>query len=247
MELAAVVDILETGRGAANLKVTIPEGLAIDQTATLLTKSGDVDGVSYKDLAGQPAKYTIPKVGSTAPSVSSLEGLLFPSTYFLVEGDTASDLIATQLETFEAKTSGLPWSNAESLGVTPYEIIIIASMIEKEASVADERPKVAAVIYNRLAKKMTLGIDATIRYAVKKWTGALTDNDLKVDSPYNTRTNKGLPPGPISSPGVAALKAALEPSKADYLYYVLSDTEGHHFFTSSYEEFLKAKERAPQQ
>jgi len=122
----------------------------------------------------------------------------------------------------------------------------VASLIEKEVSVPDERPLVAAVIYNRLEKKMTLGVDATVRYALDKWTGELTSEDLEVDSPYNTRVVKGLPPTPISNPGVAALEAALEPAEVDYLYYVLSDTEGNHFFTADYDEFLRAKENQPE-
>ncbi len=135
----------------------------------------------------------------------------------------------------------------DALGLTPYQIVIVASLIEKEASIASERAKVAAVIYNRLKKDMTLGVDATVRYAVDKWTGPLTTEDLEVDSPYNTRIVKGLPPTPIANPGVAALRAALEPAAVDYLYYVLSDTDGHHFFTASYEEFLQAKKNAPAQ
>jgi UPF0755 protein len=131
--------------------------------------------------------------------------------------------------------------------VSAYEIVIIASLIEKEARIADERSKVAAVIYNRLKKDMVLGIDATVRYALDRWTGSLTQKDLEVDSPYNTRVVKGLPPSPICSPGVAALKAALEPADVDYLYYVLSDADGHHFFTNNYDEFLEAKAKAPAQ
>lgn len=243
-QLLTLVEALEKGGG--NLKVTIPEGKAADQVATLLTKGGSIDGASYLELTKQPGKFVIPKVGGSTPEVDSLEGLLFPSTYFLVEGDGATELIGAQLTAFDAKTASLDWSNAEALGVTPYQIVIVASMIEKEASIADERAKVAAVIYNRLEKNMALGIDATVRYALGKWTGTLTEADLKVDSPFNTRVNKGLPPAPISNPGVAALKAALEPANVDYLYYVLSDAKGHHFFTASYEEFLKAKENAPQ-
>jgi UPF0755 protein len=133
------------------------------------------------------------------------------------------------------------------LGVTPYQIVIIASMIERECSVADERAMIARVIYNRLAQGMTLGIDATVRYATNKWTGDLTDEDLAVDSPYNTRKVTGLPPAPIASPGLDALRAALEPVNGDWLYYVLKDTTGNHFFTASYEEFLQAEENQPQQ
>ena len=246
-ELLTLVKALEDGTGATNLKVTIPEGKAADQVAALLTKGGAIDGASYLGLIKQPSKFVVPKVGDSAPKVDTLEGLLFPSTYFLAEGDDATALIGAQLAAFEAKTASLPWSNATALGVTPYQIVIVASMIEKEANIADERPKVAAVIYNRLKKKMTLGFDSTVRYAVGEWTGSLTADDLKIDSPYNTRLNKGLPPGPIASPGAAALKAALEPAQADYLYFITIDAAGHHLFTASYDEFLQAKKTAPQE
>lgn len=245
--LITIVDDLEQGRGSSTIRLTIPEGLADSQVAELLTEEGTIDGDSYLELSGQPDKFIVPQVGGSAPKVKTLEGLLFPSTYFLLLGDGATELIGAQLAAFEAKTSSLPWENAENLGMTPYEIVIVASLIEKEARIADERPKVAAVIYNRLKEDMTLGIDATVRYALNKWTGSLTTEDLDVDSAFNTRKVKGLPPAPISNPGVAALQAALEPAEEDYLYYVLSDTEGHHFFTASYEEFLKAKENAPSQ
>jgi UPF0755 protein len=246
-KLLEVVDMLEKGASTANMKETIREGLAISQVAAQLAKEGTINGDTYVELAGKPEEFLLPEVGGQQPKVETLEGLLFPSTYFLMEGDGATELIGAQLAAFTAKTASLPWKNAASLGMTPYKIVIIASLIEKEVSVAEERAKVAAVIYNRLKADMTLGIDATVRYAVNKWTGALTDDDLHVDSPYNTREVKGLPPTPICSPGVAALQAALEPAKVDYLYYVLKDTAGHHFFTASYEEFLQAKDNAPTQ
>ena len=245
-QLVDVVDKLEQGEAAPSLKLTIPEGKAIDQVGALLDEEGTLDGDTYISLCGKPDRFTVPRVGGKAPKVTTLEGLLFPSTYYLYEGDAASDLIKAQLAAFESKTESLPWAKATELGVTPYEIVIIASLIEKECRIADERAKVAAVIYNRLEADMTLGIDATVRYAVGKWTEELTTQDLQVDSPYNTRVVKGLPPTPIANPGVAALEAALEPAEVDYLYYVLTDTEGHHFFTASYEEFLQAKENAPQ-
>jgi UPF0755 protein len=246
-KLLTVVEKLEKGAGLPSEKVTIPEGMAIGQTATLLTKSGKIDGKAYGDLARQTDSFTIPRVGESAPKVTTLEGLLFPSTYYLLSDDGPKQLIEAQLNAFAAMTEDLPWDNAKSLGVSPYQIVIIASLIEKEAKVADERSKVAAVIYNRLKKNMPLGVDATVRYAVNKWTGDLTEKDLKIDSPYNTRVKNGLPPAPIASPGIAALKAALGPADVDYLYYVLNDSEGHHFFTASYDEFLRAKQQAPPQ
>jgi UPF0755 protein len=246
-KLLDVVDMLEQGSGSPSLKVTIPEGLAIDQIADRLESDGTMDGTRYKELAATPGDFVLPKVGGTEVKVTTLEGLLFPDTYYLVKGQGPTDLIGAQLAAFTSKTASLPWDKAAALGVTPYQIVIVASLIEKEASVADERAKIAAVIYNRLKAGMTLGIDATVRYAVGKWTGTLTSDDLAVDSPYNTRVHKGLPPTPIANPGVAALQAALQPADVDYLYYVLQDTAGHHFFTASYDEFLKAKEKAPSQ
>lgn len=246
-KLLEVVDMLEKGARTANFKETIAEGLSVSQIGVRLNTEGIIDGDAYIELAAQPEKFVLPKLGDVEPVVTTLEGLLFPSTYYLMEGDGPTELIGAQLRAFSTKTAKLKWENAAGLGVTPYEIVIIASLIEKEVSVAEERAKVAAVIYNRLKADMTLGIDATVRYAVNKWTGALTTDDLLVDSPYNTRVRKGLPPTPICNPGAAALEAALQPAKVDYLYYVLKDTNGNHFFTASYDEFLEAKERAPRQ
>lgn len=240
LSLVSVVQKLETGEGSSTFRVTIPEGLTVTQVAALLDKGGKIKGKDYIELSQDPAKFVIPKVGGTAPDVSTLEGLLFPDTYYLLQGDGATQLIGAQLAAFEKKTSALSWSKAEALGRTPYEIVIVASLAEKEAVTAQDRAKVAAVIYNRLKAKMTLGLDVTVRYALDKWTGELTAEDLKVDSPYNTRVVKGLPPSPIANPGLDALKAALEPADVDYLYFI-ADKNGKLFFTADYEEFLKLK------
>lgn len=243
----SIIEKLREGADSALVRVTLPEGLAIDQAAARLSEEGVIDGAQYEAAANEPDRFTVPPVGNSNPEVSSLEGLLFPETYLLPPQADADLLIEEQLAAFEAQTADLPWENAEGLGITPYEALIVASLIEKEAKVAEERPLVAAVIYNRLEQDMTLGIDATIRYALQKWTEPLTQSDLAVDSPFNSRERTGLPPAPIASPGVAALRAALEPAEVDYLYYVLEDEAGHHFFTSSYEEFLQAKSRQPGQ
>lgn len=240
-----VVDMLEQGLGSPILQLVIPEGLAVSQVGDLLDKEGTIDGESYIELSAEPDKFVIPDVGDTTPEVTTLEGLLFPSTYYLIEGDGATELMGKQLEAFESKTASLPWENTKLLGINAYEVVIVASMIEKEVRVPEERVLVAAVIYNRIREDMTLGIDATVRYAVDEWTEPLTDEDLETDSPYNTRIKKGLPPTPICSPGVAAIEAALEPAEVDYLYYVLKDNKGNHFFTADYEEFLEAKENQP--
>ncbi len=248
LKLLDIVDMLEQGIGSARYKVTIPEGKAISQIKAQLDEAGKVSGTEYESLAGQMAQFELPSLaGAQVSDVTTMEGLLFPSTYFLSEGQGADELIKQQLLAFTNKTSALPWDKATTLKVSPYQIVIIASIIEKECKVPDERAKVARVIYNRLAKGMPLQIDATVRYAVNKWTGALTTADLGTKSPYNTYVNKGLPPAPICNPGEATLRAALEPVAGDWLYYVLRDTTGNHFFTSSYEEFLQAKENQPTQ
>ncbi len=246
-DAASIIALLKEGVRPATFRLTLPEGLSIDQTAERLQGVEGLEADEYGKLAARPGDFALPTVGGTKLSVEDLEGLLFPSTYFLEEGTDAKRLIQLQLDTFASKTSGLQWEAAIKLGVNPYEVVVIASMIEKEARVAEERARVAAVIYNRLALDMPLGIDATTRFALNKWTGALTKSDLEVDSPYNTRREVGLPPGPIASPGLETLKAALAPEDVDFLYYVLIDAEGHHFFTNSYEEFLQAKARAPSQ
>lgn len=246
-DFASVIALLKEGVQPVTFRLTVPEGLSIDQTAARLLDVEGLNADTYQQLAARPDAFALPRVGDSTPKVGDLEGLLFPSTYFLEEGTDSKTLIQLQLDTFQEKTAGLRWEAAKRLGVTPYEIVVIASMIEKEARVAEERARVAAVIYNRMARKMPLGIDATTRFALKKWTGALTKSDLEVDSPYNTRREIGLPPGPIASPGLQALEAALAPADVGFLYYVLIDDEGHHFFTDSYEEFLQAKARAPSQ
>ncbi len=241
----SIIAHLESGPSPSDIRLTLPEGLSIDQAAARLDGFEAITADDYEDLSGDPDKFTLPKVGGTIVSPPDLEGLLFPSTYFVELGIDAADLIQLQMNTFESKTAGLEWERAGELGVDPYEVVIIASMIEKEARVPEERARVAAVIYNRLARNMALGIDATTRFALKKWTEPLTKSDLAVDSPYNTRLVTGLPPGPIASPGIQALEAALSPADVDFLYYVLIDEEGHHFFTASYDEFLRAKAQAP--
>jgi UPF0755 protein len=248
LKLVEIVDMLENGTGSARYKVTIAEGKAISQIKEQLDKDGKISGTEYVDLSKQLSQFEMPYLaGTQVTDATTMEGLLFPSTYFMSEGQSAGELIKQQLLAFTNKTALLPWSDATGLKVTPYQIVIVASMIEKECRVPEERAKVARVIYNRLAQGMKLQIDATVRYAVDKWTGALTSADLATQSDYNTYVAKGLPPAPICNPGEAALRAALEPVEGDWLYYVLSDTTGNHFFTSSYEEFLQAKENQPTQ
>jgi len=170
-----------------------------------------------------------------------VEGFLFPKTYELPPDADADAVVQRLLQQFEEDAGGLEWSRADRLGLTPYEVVIVASLIEREARVEEDRRKIASVIYNRMKKGMRLQIDATVQYALPKHKPRLTYEDYEYESPYNTYLNDGLPPTPIASPGLASLEAALRPAKTKFLFYIAVDEEGHHRFTETYDEFLRVK------
>ncbi len=237
MRYGEVFAALEAGPNYL-LRLTLPEGLTVAQTAALVEKATGIPQQEFLQAAGSGAFETpfIP-----AEMRGNLEGFLFPKTYELSPEVDAYGVIELLLRQFEAEAAGLDWSRTQGLAVTPYQAVIVASLIEREAVREDERPLVSAVIYNRLRVDMLLQIDASVQYALPEWKAVLTYEDLKTPSPYNTYLHKGLPPAPICSPGLASLKAALEPADVDYLYYVATG-DGGHFFTSDYQEFLRVKE-----
>ena len=164
---------------------------------------------------------------------------MFPDTYFVFETDPAATLVEKQLENFRAKWAKVDMTYARSKNLTNYDVLTIASMIEKEVVVPRERRLVAAVIYNRLHQRMPLGIDATLRYGLDiPPTEAITKTQLASDSPYNTRKFRGLPPTPIANPGLDSLQAAAHPAKVDYLYFVRKPDCRSHFFTADVNAFL---------
>jgi uncharacterized YceG family protein len=173
---------------------------------------------------------------------TNLEGFLFPATYDFLRNTTARQLAHAQLAAFCRNWGGVSMRYARSKNLTPYDVLIIASMIEREAAVPSERPLIAAVIYNRLHARMPLGIDATLRYGLNiAPTESIRQSQLHNPTPYNTRIHYGLPPTPISNPGLAAIRAAANPARVDYLYYARKKDHKHHFFTASgtaYNEFL---------
>jgi UPF0755 protein len=218
--------------------ITIPEGLDRNAIAAIAEQAG-VDGDYLKASESfrgfDPARY-----GAESPE--SLEGFLFPATYELPRRPEAGDLIARQLAAFKQNISQVNTRYAESKNLTTYDLLIIASMIEREVQVTEERELVAAVIYNRLRNGMPLQIDATIRYATDNFTEPISPSDLEVDSPYNTYTNAQLPPGPIGNPGLASIEAAAHPAEVAYLYYVVTpNTCGEHTFATTEAEFNQAK------
>jgi hypothetical protein len=230
--------------GPAKLKtedVTIPEGYTRSQIAEVAKDAG-LSGDYEKATAKAPKGFDIAKTG--APKDASLEGFLFPATYELEKGASVDDLVKDQLSAFDQNISQVDLKAAEKKNLTIYDVVTIASMIEREVQVPKERPLVAAVIYNRLAQGIPLGIDATLRYDLDNFDKPLTESDLQTDSPYNTRLVTGLPPTPIANPGLDSLKAAADPAKVDYLYYVVKPgTCGEHFFTADYDKFLAASDK----
>lgn len=237
-EVWSVREVLEAGPLPPVFQsVTIPEGLwLVDISSRLLDALPSFDPAEL-DLAikGGGIRSKFQPEGNI-----SLEGLMFPDTYQIDEDLQADEaaMVSRMVTQFDDVATELGYSQAQALtGLTPYELIVVASLIEEEAKVAEDRAKISRVIHNRIAEGMKLEIDATVIYALGEHTDELTFSDLNLDSPYNTRLNPGLPPTPIAAPGRAALEAALNPVDGPWLFYVLADEDGSHFFTDDFEEF----------
>lgn len=245
MSYEAVEARLVAGPPLAYTTVTIPEGFTAEQIGARLERDAGIPADEFVALAlGGADRFAgeHPYLGDAY--AGSLEGYLFPKTYRIVDGATAAEVIELMLDQFDREFASIERSDPPASTLSTGEFVTLASMIEREARLAEERPLVASVIYNRLAAGMRLQVDATIEYVIKADRPRLLERDLAVESPYNTYRNAGLPPGPIASPGLASLRAAAVPSDTDYLYYVLTGTDGSHTFTVTYEEFLQAKERS---
>lgn len=227
----------ELGKQPAKVTVTVVEreGLSRSEMADAAEAAG-LPG-DYM-AASETSKDLDPDDYGADGKAKNLEGFLWPATYELKPGSDAQDLVDQQLQAFKDNIAGVNMKYAKKKNLTTYDVLTIASMIEREVAVAKERPLVAAVIYNRLKQGEPLGIDATIRFALDNWTDPLTESDLAVDSPYNTRLNQGLPPGPIGSPGLASIEAAAHPANVDYLFYVVKPgTCNEHAFSTTLEQF----------
>jgi UPF0755 protein len=236
-----ILEKLTAGEAIPTLAITIPEGLNIEQTAQEVARQSDIPAAKFEEAARR-TDYGYGFLED--PAIETTEGFLFPKQYEFEEGTTASQMVTRMLEQYLLETQTLDISSAkERLNLTEYELITVASLVEEEAASPEERPLVASVIYNRLRKDMPLQIDATVQYALGRPKEELSLADLKIDSPYNTYENPGLPPSPICSPGRQSLEAAINPAETDYLYYVLKANGEEHFFTSNYNEFLKWKQK----
>jgi UPF0755 protein len=230
---------LTVGQAAPTITVTIPEGLTIEETAVTVAADSSVPASAFEDAARR-TDYGYAFLDDS--SVKTTEGYLFPAKYDFEKRVTAPQIVDRLLEQYLLETQDLDFADAkERLDLTEHQIVTVASLIEKEAATPKEKPLIASVIYNRMHEDMPLQIDATIQFALNKPKTNLSLTDLKVDSPYNTYKNKDLPPGPICSPGRESLQAALNPANTKYLYYVLEANGEEHFFTKSYDDFLRAK------
>lgn len=217
--------------------VTFPEGYTMQEIFEKLEAEGIC---SVEDLMDAAANYIYdyPFLEWSEPGdASRLEGYLFPDTYEFYQGEQASSAINKFLLNFHGKLTADMYTQADNLGISLHQAVIVASMIESEAANNDERATIASVIYNRLNQGMPLQIDATVMYALGEHKEYLTEEDLKVESPYNTYTYTGLPAGPICNPGLASINAALNPASTSYLYYALDTETGTHRFFTSYSEF----------
>ena len=230
------------------LKIIFPEGFTIVQMAERIAAVNEIAkerrNVTPKLKAAEYRRLTrrskLPGTFAGDGKRRTLEGFLFPATYEFLPKTTTSQLVNKQLVAFHKAWGQLDLAYAKSKNLTPYDVLIIASMVEKETLAPDERPKVAAVIYNRLKAGMTLGIDATLRYGLDiPPTESIRQSQLDSDNQYNTRKLPGLPPTPIANPGLASLQAAAHPAKVNYLFFARKPDRVHHFFTANEAEFLR--------
>ncbi len=239
------VEALQQGPTAKVVKtfsVTLPEGRTRRELKPLIDKSA-VKGNYVKASQSRRTLRRARRLGLPRGS-RNVDGFLFPATYELLAGATAQDLVDRQLKAFADNIAEVDMRNAKRLNLTTYDVVNIASMVEREASLDRERPLVAAVIHNRLRQGIPLGIDATIRYVENNWTEPLRVSELERDTPYNTRLHQGLPPTPIGNPGLKSLQAAAKPAKSDFLYYVVKPGgNGAHAFSSDYDQFLADQAR----
>jgi UPF0755 protein len=232
MPYMLVLDRLEEGVPPNVVQVTIPEGRSRSEVAPIVKRlRGNYMRATRRNPALDPREYR-------APRGATLEGFLFPATYELKKGQPVKRLVRKQLEAFERNFEKVDMSYARRRNLTPFDVLTIASLVEREAAVASERRLVASVIYNRLRDGIRLDIDATTRFVTGNWEEPLKVSELENPDPYNTRVHYGLPPGPIGSPGLASLEAAARPAKSDYLFYVVAVCgNGKHEFAETNAEF----------
>jgi UPF0755 protein len=240
MSYSAAISALAKGPPSNIVRVSVPEGRSRREIAASLKGKkleGDYLAATKRSRALDPGRYR-------ARRAADLEGFLFPATYELKPGTPVDQLVTKQLEAFKQRFSSVDLRAARKKNLTPYDVLIIASLIERETAIPSERKLIAAVIYNRLRAGTPLGIDATSRFQFNKWDGPLTRSELASPSRYNTRINRGLPPGPIGNPGIESIRAAAAPARSQLMFYVVNPCKPDtHTFTKTLEEFNAAVAR----
>ncbi len=232
---------LSSGDSVSKLQVAIPEGLSLEQTARAVEEGVGISAEEF-EAAAEETDYGYAFLED--PAVETTEGFLFPKKYEFEQDADASQIVDRLLNQYLIETRGLDFEGAQDrLNLTEYELVTVASLVEKEAANDEERPLVASVIYNRIRADMPLQMDAALQYVLDEPKEDLSLDDLEIESPYNTYKTAGLPPGPIANPSRESIQAALEPARTDYLYYVLQADGKEHFFTNDYDEFLDAKQK----
>ncbi|MDO4531661.1 MAG: endolytic transglycosylase MltG [Bacillota bacterium] len=236
-----IMELLQSGKVVQDLQLTIPEGYNVKQIAARVEEAGICSAEAFIQEANT-GTFEYDFLKDLPEREYRLEGYLFPDTYFLSEDMSVHNVVDMMLKRFDQMYTKEYQNAVASSGYTLDEIVTLASMVEKEIQLPEERARAAGVMYNRLEEGITLGIDATVLYAVGKTGGELTQADLNTDSPYNTRMNYGLPLGPITNPGEASFRAALYPETHKYLYYVVEAAgKSNHVYCETYDEFLEAK------
>lgn len=230
----AVINTLIAGPKVVVFDVTIPEGRRVTEIIDILSDESGIDRADFEEALFSGAVTTTLHNIPDEATFTDWEGLLFPDTYEFSENSTAADMLNRLSRTMQVRMDGVDWTQLEDAGFTRYQGITIASLIESEVRVADERPLVSSVIRNRLEIGEVLGIDASTLYA--QGIRDVAEINVDFDSPYNTRRYAGLPPGPISAPGLSSLQAAASPADTTFLYYVLAAEDGSHAFAETLEE-----------
>jgi len=240
MNLREIIRRLVRGE-VVTYSFTVPEGFTVEQIADLLARLGLADREKFLQAASRPELAPCPPPRPHLVRYA-LEGYLFPDTYRVPRGTSEPELVSLMVRRFQEIWQGELGEKARAQGISVHDVVTLASIVEKETQVPDERPVVAGVFWNRLRRGMPLQADPTVLYALGKVGGTLLRRDLQVDSPYNTYLYAGLPPGPIANPGQAALRAAVEPAATDYLYFVARG-DGTHHFSRTLREHLQAVRR----
>jgi UPF0755 protein len=249
MTMGEIIEALQHGR-LQEIAVTIPEGWRAEQIAEMLAEEVGVDNEEFLDLVAQGRRYFDYEFLQDRPPEAGLEGFLFPDTYLLPIQPTALDTIERMLANFDQRFTVEMRQAAVEQEMTIYQVVTLASIVEREAVVAEERPVIAGVFLNRLEEGMNLDSCPTVQYALgyqedagQWWKTPLTLEELDhVNSPYNTYLHRGLPPGPICNPGLASIQAVLEPVETDYLYF-LAKGDGSHAFATTFEEHLQNQQK----